>query len=50
VIWSPPAGRYTPEPFVYLIIGDERYFSFADERLLEEYQRRAIQPFHKVDP
>lgn len=28
--------------FDHLIIGDGRYFSFADEELIEEYQRRAI--------
>jgi len=28
--------------FDHLIIGDGRYFSFADEGLIEEYQRRAI--------
>jgi DNA repair protein RadC len=28
--------------FDHLIIGDERYFSFADEGLIEEYERQAI--------
>lgn len=28
--------------FDHLIIGDGQYFSFADEELIEEYQRRAI--------
>jgi DNA repair protein RadC len=28
--------------FDHLIIGDGRYFSFADEGLIEEYQRKAF--------
>jgi len=28
--------------FDHLIIGDGRYFSFADEGLIEEYERQAV--------
>jgi len=28
--------------FDHIIIGDNRYFSFADEGLIEEYEMRAI--------
>ncbi len=28
--------------FDHLIVGDGRYFSFADEGLIEEYQQRAV--------
>jgi DNA repair protein RadC len=33
--------------FDHLIIGDGRYFSFADEELIEEYERQAIMLSHK---
>lgn len=33
--------------FDHLIMGDGRYFSFADEELIEEYERQAIMSSHK---
>jgi DNA repair protein RadC len=31
--------------FDHIIIGNNRYFSFADEGLIEEYEKKAIREF-----